>query len=72
MLADDTRTVDVLLEAGVVKRENWDTGQIEAAPNGSFTFTIKINGGASVTRESAVAKMLAETIERHRAEEPEG
>jgi hypothetical protein len=44
MLSAETVRVDG--QAGVSERDNYHTGCVEAAPNGTYTYTFLINGGA--------------------------
>ncbi len=38
-------------EAGMTEIENWSSGYMEYKPNGTATFTIRINGGARNDKE---------------------
>jgi len=50
LVAAGPGSVEFRVDGGMVKRENWNTGWIEAEPTEGRTITIEIKGGARVER----------------------
>jgi hypothetical protein len=51
LLEQDGVELETSIEQGMLSRENWNSGLMERAPNGTCTLrlTIRLNGGAQET-----------------------
>ncbi len=50
LVACQPEAVEIRIDAGMIERENWNTGWMEAEPTEGRTITIEIKGGARVLK----------------------